>query len=492
MEIQKLLSLLQQSAATDNVEAYLVGGCVRDGLLGRPLADIDLAVAGDASSFAKGVARGLGGTFVPLGKRFGASRVVIPQADGPPLTVDVSPLRGDIGSDLAARDFTIDAMAVALDRFDGRWRRVAVFDPCSGRRDLDAGTVRMVAERAFDDDPLRLIRAVRLAAQLGFAIGTATRGAIAGRAGLLSSVAPERVREELVRIFEAAGAADRLMDLERLGLLFVVLPELAASKGVGQPKEHYWDVLTHQFESVAAAEALASDSPDSITGREYLRFPASHRPAHRVLKGYFRERVGGLSRGGLLKIAALLHDVAKPATKSVQPDGRTRFFGHPELGAQMVEAALIRLRFSAREVKAVSAMVLHHLRPAQMSNGESPTGRSIYRFFRDLGEVAIDTLILSLADHAAARGPALQADDWRAHVSVTDFVLEQRFIQAEPAGPRRLVSGDDLIEVFGLEPGPRIGALLRQIEEARAEGAVTTREQALALAGRALASLDAA
>ncbi|MEK7216763.1 MAG: HD domain-containing protein, partial [Chloroflexota bacterium] len=269
-------------------------------------------------------------------------------------------------------------------------------------------------------------------------------------------------------------------------------PELAAGKGVAQPKEHYWDVLTHQFETVAAAEALTADSMPMDNAREYLRFPATHRPSHDAVRGYFRGRLGGLSRAGVLKLAALLHDAGKPATKSVQPDGRTRFFGHSELGAQMVEAALTRLRFSGREVRAVSAMVLHHLRPTQISGDRLPTARSIYRFFRDLDEIAIDTLVLSLADHAAARGPALDADDWISHVAMTDFVLEQRFAEAARAGPRRIVTGDDLIESFGLHPGPVVGALLREIDEARAEGTVETREQALALAERTLAGLNAA
>ncbi|MSQ28553.1 MAG: HD domain-containing protein [Dehalococcoidia bacterium] len=492
MDIQKLLPLLRHAAVAASVETYLVGGCVRDGLLGRPLADIDLAVAGDAASFAMGVAQGLGGTFVPIGRRFGTARVVAPQPDGPPLTIDVSSLRGALPDDLALRDFTIDALAVPLGTFDGEWDRSTVIDPLDGRRDLNAGTVRMVSPRAFDDDPLRLLRAVRLSGELGFEVEPATRSAIASRAEKLNTIAPERVREELVRIVDGDGAGGRLIDLEGLGLLFVVFPELAAGRGVAQPKEHYWDVLEHQFETVAATEALTADSPSLGAAREYLRFPAAHRPSHDAVRGYFNGRLGGLSRSAVLKFAALLHDVGKPATRSVQPGGRTRFFGHPELGAQMAEAALTRLRFSVREVRAVSAMVLHHLRPTQMSSDQLPAPRAIQRFFRDLDEVAIDTLVLSLADHAAARGPALDADDWVAHVAMTDFVLEQRFAQEAPAGPRRIVTGDDLIESLGVRPGPVVGALLREIDEARAEGAVETREQALALAERMLAGLNAA
>ncbi|MEK7214727.1 MAG: CCA tRNA nucleotidyltransferase, partial [Chloroflexota bacterium] len=174
MDIQNMLPRLRHAAAAANVNAYLVGGCVRDGLLGRPLADIDLAVAGDVASFATGIARGLGGTFVPIGRRFGTARVVVPQPEGPPLTVDVSPLRGILSNDLELRDFTIDALAVPLSTFDGKWDRRAVLDPLDGLRDLSAGTVRMVAPQAFDDDPLRLLRAVRLSGELGFEIDPGT------------------------------------------------------------------------------------------------------------------------------------------------------------------------------------------------------------------------------------------------------------------------------------------------------------------------------
>jgi poly(A) polymerase len=205
-----------------------------------------------------------------------------------------------------------------------------------------------------------------------------------------------------------------------------------------------------------------------------------------MLTGYFSQSLGEPRRATLVKLAALLHDVGKPATKTIEPGGRMRFFGHPELGGRMVAERLTALRFSGAEVAAVRTMVEQHMRPAQWRDSGPPTQRALYKFFRDLGTVAVDTIVLNLADHVGARGPALSRSDWDAHVAWAEQVIAWHYDQERRVAPPRPVTGHDLMETFGLQPGPLLGELLAGVDEARATGAVVTREDALRLVARRL------
>ena len=465
---------------------FLVGGTVRDGLLGRPLADVDVAVAGDAREFGQRAAAALGGTYVPLGERFGACRIVLRGA-ATSQHLDLVSYAGSIESDLRRRDFTVNAMAVAAHGFDGDWAAAEVLDPTGGRADLASKTLRMVAPTVLDDDPLRLLRAVRFVAELGFALDGATTTAVRDRAVTLASVAPERVRAELCRVLAAEGAVAWIELLDDLGLLDVLLPELTAGRGVEQPKEHHWDVFTHQVETVATAEVLTTGVMSPRLGnRPYLLPALERRPQHPRLNGYFAQQLGDQPRSTLVKLAALLHDVGKPATKTIEPSGRMRFFGHPELGAQMVEERLHGLRFSQVETSAVCTMVGQHMRPAQWRDSGPPTQKALFKFFRDLGAVAIDTIFLNLADHLGARGPSLNREHWDDHVAWAEQVITWHYEQVRRVGAPRPVTGDDLMRAFGLRPGKRVGELLLAIDEARAAGVVASRDDALALAAERL------
>jgi poly(A) polymerase len=196
---------------------------------------------------------------------------------------------------------------------------------------------------------------------------------------------------------------------------------------------------------------------------------------------HFAQKISGSSRRVLMKLAALLHDIAKPKTKMQDETGRTRFFGHPGEGADMTAAVLKRLRFSGKEIKLVEAMVRYHLRPPQMSQtGMTPSPRAIYHFYRDAADAGIETLYLSLADHLAARGPQLDIVNWREHASLVTYVIEQRRKQEELVVSPRLVNGHELMEAFNLKPGPRIGRLLEALCEAQVAGEVSTKKEALA------------
>ncbi|MEE9198897.1 MAG: HD domain-containing protein [Dehalococcoidia bacterium] len=468
----------------EGLEAYLVGGCIRDSILGRPTRDIDLVLREPVEELAKRVADALGGSLVILGREHRTARVVLPPdaAPGSPWQIDLSPLTTDILQNLADRDFTIDAMAMELDILWSRGGATEVIDPFGGVGDLRARTIRAVGPDAFRMDPGRLLRALRLAAEMDFSVPPETQSLIRRDASLLVQVAPERVTADLCPILANKQSYRWLCLMEDLGLLQVLIPELEEGRGVDQPKEHSWDVYHHSLRTVEALDHLLGEWEGK--GDEYIAALdwAGDYTAH------FGEELPGLyPRRALVKLAGLLHDVGKPRTKTVEASGRMRFYGHSQVGAEMVRRIMRRLRFGRREVSLVETIVLHHLRPGLMSHdGQLPTLRAVYRFFRDTGDAAIDTLFVNLADYRAARGPLLQWEEWDRYAVVCRHILSTGLAREDSPPPRPLITGHDLIKEFRLSPGPLVGRLLEEVREARASGEIATREQALALASRSL------
>ncbi len=470
----------------------MVGGYLRDTLRSAtPARDVDIALPGDAQKIGRELARFLGGTFVPLGTAFGAARVVVPSPDpespedekGKDWTIDLWGYTGTVEEDLARRDFTIDAMALPFQDWpaiESPELAEKVMDPFNGRQDLAKKCIRAVNPHVFQDDPGRLLRTVHLAARLRFRFEPETVRMVTEAAPLISQVSGDRIRNEFLGILSMDGARGYLQVLDHLDLLCRVIPELADAKGVDQPKEHYWDVWDHSLHAVEFAELVTKGHHNSPI---YTQLPW---PGGR--EEYFNQVISdGHNRRTVLKLAALLHDVAKPQTKHMDETGRTRFPGHPELGAAIAETRLTQLHMSARGIAAVCKMVEEHLRPATMQQGvELATARAVYRYFRDLGDVAIDTLFLWMADHLAAKGPELDTDAWSVHARMVAHILELGAQPEATAQKERLVTGLDLMERFHLVPGPLIGNLLAQIEEAQAVGELATRDDAFVLASKVL------
>ena len=477
------------------IAAYLVGGSVRDALLGRQSADMDIAAQADVASIGQALADAIGGRYLRLHQDWQIARIIPPP--GSSLAhIDLTALDGDIDSDLRRRDFTINAMALPLqDAAYADWDDCLI-DPCGGLGDLRRGIVRMTTPAALREDPLRLLRGARLATQLGFALDHDTSAAIRRDAAHITHAAPERARDEFMKILQAPGARQSLRLLDDLGLLCALMPELAESKGVAQPKEHYYDVFNHLVESVGWVDAMfggdihddsrgdIDDDSGGISAADAL----SRIPLIDGIREYFGGAVSdSYDRLTFLKLTALLHDVAKPATKTIEASGRIRFIGHHIEGERAVREILTRLRFANGGVEHVARMVRHHLRPTQMAQkGDLPTTRALYRYYRDAGDTAVDTLYLNIADYLAARGPALEQGDWASHCELIRRILEEGGRQKSPETLSRLVNGYDIMKEFSLAPGPAIGKLLAMAYEAQACGDVTTRSQALALVERSL------
>jgi len=501
--LTNILNMAHHSLSHQECQGYVVGGIIRDSLLGRQTNDVDIAVNGNALNIARLVAEDLNGKFVLLDRANSIARVIlfekerqedIPQdvkSGGTEWHLDFSSFSGDIESDLARRDFTINAMATELNRFvtasTGKRSQLKLIDPFSGEKDLANKVVRAVSQQIFESDTARLLRAVRLAVELDFTIEPETEDLIRHHSQSITKVAGERVREELLRLLSLPKAAQHLHYLDSLGLLLALVPELAESKGVSQPTVHFWDVFEHSVQTVAAVEFLMREN-DWEYGHEEILAAA---PWSDLIDQHLSQEISsGSNHKVLLKLGGIFHDIAKPRTKSIDDTGRARFLGHPKQGAAITANILERLRFSNKEINLVQNLVYYHLRPVQMANDGLPTQRAIYRYFRDTGDAGIDILLLALADHLASRGPLMTTKEWKEHCQLADYILSEHEKQQVAILPVKLIDGNDLISTFGLNPGSLIGELLALVHESQASGEITTREEALALAQKELNKLQ--
>ena len=257
-----------------------------------------------------------------------------------------------------------------------------------------------------------------------------------------------------------------------------LIPELAESKGVEQPTTHFWDVFEHSLQTVAAIEFLLRENFWEYGTKKVLTTAPW---SVRIDDHLSQEVSSGSNRKVLLKLAGLLHDIAKPMTKSVEPTGRARFLGHTKQGAAITADILERMRFSNREISLVETLVYYHLRPAQMTNEDLPTQRAIYRYFRDTDDAGIDILILALADYLATYGPLRDMEEWKRHCQLMNYILTEHDKQQAKILPVKLIDGHDIMNIFNLAPGPLIGELLATVRESQAGGELNSKEEALAL-----------
>ena len=436
--------------------AGLVGGALRDRLLGRRVDDLDVVVEGDVRAAAKQLARAAGATAFALSDDFGAWRVV---AREHAWHADLSPLRGgSLDADLALRDFTINAMAEPLGGGD-------VVDPYGGEADLGARRLRVVGASALEDDPLRVMRLARLACELTLDVDDDALAAARRHAPALSRVAPERVFGELKRIVVADRALDGLALLDATGALDVVLPELTALRGVEQTVYHHRDAYGHTLEVLERAIAVE-------------RAPAAVVADARIAT-FLAEPLGDeLTRAGGLRFAALLHDVAKARTQTPAAKGGFGFPGHDSLGAEMVRDVLERLRCSERLRAHVAGITRHHLRPGFLVHAQPLARRAVHAYLSETGPVAVDTLLLSVADRLATRGRKHDEAIAR-HLEVARELLGPALDWHEHGPPAPLVRGDELARELGIEPGPELGRLLAELAEAQYAGEIATRDDAV-------------
>jgi putative nucleotidyltransferase with HDIG domain len=466
-------------------EIHLVGGAVRDLLLNRLSRDFDFALPSNGISTARTIANKLGADYVTLDAERDTGRVIVTEADGTRVFLDFASYRGgSLEDDLRGRDFTINALAYDL-------RNDTILDPLDGGTDLRAKRIRACTPTTFSDDPVRILRAVRMAAAFEFQIEKQSRELMKQASGRVGSVSPERLRDELFKILEGPKPDASVRALEMLGVLGHLMPELLEMKGVEQPAPHVYDVWTHtlaalgELENVLSALRVgyaAEETGDLFTGLLVLRLG---RYREEFAKHFAESLNADRSVRSLLFFAALYHDVRKPQTKTIDENGRVRFFDHDIQGAEVAAERARFFNLSNDEIERLRAIIRNHMRihfhTSRMEGDKmTPSRKAIYRFFRDSGEAGVDVVLLGLADLRATRANTLTQDTWSACLDVCRILLENYWERPEETvAPPRLLDGSDLMRELNLQPGPLLGELLEAIRENQAAGKIGSREQAI-------------
>lgn len=474
---------------------YIVGGAVRDHVLGistLPVTndyssqatgvlttDLDLILAGPVLPLARRVADQLGWAFYPLDMERDMARLICTGADGQRLVCDVAALRGTLHADLLARDFTANALALEIS-LDGP---AQLIDVCGGSADIEARRLCRITADSLKSDPARLLRAVRLGAQLGFTIEQETRAQIKANAATILDTSVERVRDELWKLLDTACPRAGIEELRALGLLAPLLPEVEAMQGIDQSPPHHLDVYHHSLLVMDYAAELrdwlrGGPGPADVSLAQVLRLWTD------PLRAHFTDQIAsGHDRAGWLVWHGLFHDTGKPGSRSLgRKDGvqRVRFFGHEGLSATLAGQRVAALHFSRREVLLAQRVAKAHMRPR-----DARSKRATFRFFRDTGNDAtghltgLDVILQAIADRQATgfeRGAP-----WHGFLQVMENLLA--YVFTRPAGHQMpLVDGHTLMNHLGLAPGPTVGRLLRTLAEAQAVGELSTTQEALALA----------
>ena len=470
------------------MRVWAIGGVVRDALLGRPLHDWDFATDGDALGLARCVADALGGAYFPLDEKRSTGRAIVRGPDGAKVDLDFAALRGNsLEADLLARDFSINAMALsAADE---------LVDPTGGRDDLTARRLRATSDQTFEDDPVRLMRAVRLESELDCRIDPSTEALAVRDARLLGNASAERLRDELVRLVVPPGAGIPLQRLETLGLLPHVLPELVYTGLDSDSPPHRLHVWHHALDTLDVMEAML----DTAQGHEALLAAQTGLPPTVVADvtaplRRFSESVAhhlatkvssGRDRMLLLKLSSLLHDIGSTQPGYSMGDERPRPQRSAATGALLAAARLRALRFSADETTRVRTIIRCQDQLSLVPRVEDISRRFVYRYFRASGTAGIDVALLSLADHLAAREPSLRPERWRSRLAAGQVLFMHYFERfRETVEPPRVVTGNDLMSKLGMVPGPEIGHLLEAVRESVAAGEVSSFQEAIALAAQ--------
>lgn len=465
-------------------ELYWAGGPVRDLLLSRPVTDIDIVLPGDAITIARRFAEAVKGTLVVLDEANGVGRVVAGE-----YILDFSEFREgavSIGEDLEKRDITINAMAMhaadAIRIHTGEKTDPAavaryIIDPCRGMADLDKMTIRAISERNLRSDPLRLLRIYRFMAELDFIVAPATLEHVKKLAALISKAAPERTNEELTHIMETPRSGATFRTMASSSLLEAILPEINQLAGVEQPGFHHLDVLEHCFETLACMDLLIADPgikfPDPQPFSQWLNINGTMIPA--------------------LKWTAFMHDWGKPAQKN-RKKGRVTFYNHDRAGAEMVREVADRLRWTNSHASFTSLMVEMHMRPFHLLadfRAGGPSKRALRRLLEKTGAHYPSLFLQAMADSMAGCGPLkpLDLDEELAGLAArVHRFYEKRMVPVRKAP--RLLTGNDIMKIFDMEPGPMVGYLLKQVGAARIEGTVTDRDEAIKFVARVIREED--
>ena len=456
--------------ALSGEEAWIVGGAIRDALLGRGFRDLDLSVApGSEREVAQRVAAAAGGHAFVFSREWRTWRAAWP--DGA-VHVDVTPVHGgSIEDDLRGRDFTVNSMALAIAAANRSATADDLVDPFGGVADAAARSLRATSRESFSSDPLRVLRAARLVAELRFEVAAPSAELARAEASRAGEPAGERQLAELAALVASADPLAGLRTLDELGATSSILPELERLRGVEQNPYHHLDVHGHTIEVLARLLAVERDL-DAYAGE--------HAEAVREVLG--EPLADGLTRGEALRLGAVFHDVGKPETRSINEEGRILFIGHDRAGARIVGEMCGRLRSSRRLRSYLQGICLNHLRLGFLVHERPLSPRSVYDYLLATDPDSVCVTLLTIADRLATQGERTRSEAIESHLELARRMLGEALAWRRDGRPRAPVAGDELAAALEIEPGPELGRLLGELEAAVFAGEATTREEAIELA----------
>lgn len=464
-EIDEVIKLAKET----NTDVYVVGGYLRDFLLKKKSLDIDLVVSEKSESFAKKLAKKINGKYFKLHDDLQTYRVAV--FNNPDLQyIDISLMQGkNIKDDLSRRDFTINALAVKIENFNNINKNI--IDYFNGLKDLKNKTINVVSKTAFSDDPLRILRAFRFSSEYKFKISKKTLSLIKKYSSKITTVAGERIKNELFRILDKKKSSQYIAAIDDCGLFEKMFPVITKMKK--SAKNFYYHpkgLFQHCFQTYESLENIL------IKLDKY--FPQSKDILEKHLSENFSENV---NKKNLLKFIAIFHDCAKPECAK-RMDNKMRFLGHEALGAKKTAQIMKELRMSNKEIDFAKAIISEHMRPSNLAKSEVITNRAQMRLFRDIKENTPDLLILAMSDWHSYKNlkkkiyPRKVLKQQEKSVAKLIFAYFD-FINNKPKD--KIVDGNILMKEFHLKPGRIIGELLKNINDAYEEGRIKDKKQAL-------------
>jgi len=440
----------------ENAHAYIVGGYLRDLILQTETYDMDYALIGvNVVQFAKDFAAKVGGYFVMLDEKNEIARVVMPDKKH---HADFAKCVGNtIEQDLARRDFSINSMA--YDIKTGKF-----IDIFGGYEDIKSKTIRIFDKKNIKDDPLRILRAYRFASKYDFKTEEKSQRILDENYKLMNSakIAKERIRVEFLKLLEGKHSAEILQKMKENKFLYEIFEELEAQEKIPPNAHHHLNLIDHSIETVRQLEKLFEQKSECLQN---------------FIGG---DLTTGISRIAFLKLAALLHDLGKPQTWEIDPENhRHRFIKHDEIGAEIAKKMLKRLKYSNNEIKYVTKLIKHHIYPSHILRSEV-TEKAIMRMFRRLEGETVDTILLAKADRLSARGVEITDEIVNKNLHGLCELLEKYKIAQKTLKPlEKLLSGDEIMQILGINEGKMLGNIIKQLKEAQISGDIITKKDAI-------------
>lgn len=449
----KILEEIKKSS--EGIEIYVVGGVIRDLYTGKANFDKDLIVCNlEAKNYAMDLAEKLNATFIPLDEENKIYRLVLKDKK---TFIDITnPINNNLEEDLKRRDFTINSVAMNIDTFE-------VLDLNKGIKDLKNKKIRMIEEKNFVEDPLRLLRAYRFQAITGFELDSKTEHTIKKHIKLINNPAKERINYELMKLFDGAYTVKALVNMDKSGILYEILPIFLEVKKVPPNTHHHLDLLHHSIETVNQIQNFYNIAKPEV--KEHLD----------------SVDFGGFSRLAHLKLAGFLHDIGKPYCWTIEEDtGRHRFIKHEEVGSKLATPILRKLKFSKKQIEYICKMIKNHIYPSHVIATEVLTDKVKMRYVRKMEDDVIDNIFLAMSDRLSARGKAITDEVVHKNIlgltNLMKFYLEVKD-NLEPLP--KLLSGEEIMDILDIKPSKELGEVIKSLQEEQLNGEITTKEQAV-------------